>query len=125
MVTAVQAFADQPRQNAAWADLDKGARAFFVHILDLLDEAHRLGDLLGELAAHGRRIVGVGRGLGVGVDREGGFAELDVLEEIEEWHARIADQRGVKCGRYRQALERDFLAGQVLFNLVDGRGCPG
>ena len=88
---------DEPGEDAAGADLDEGADAGGVHGLDLLDEAHRLGEVRAEglrEAVRGESSRGGVRPHGHVRRREGHAAEV-----LREGLGRGGDERRVEGGR--------------------------
>ena len=107
---------DELAEHAAGADLQEHARAARPHALDLLDEAHRPRDLLGEPGADPVRVRGIRRRLGVGPHLGGGRRDGDPGEEFGEPRARRRHQWAVERRRHGQALGGDALARQVLLD---------
>ena len=113
----LQDVADQPGQHAARPHLDKGAHPGLVHGLDLLDEANWVGKLIGQQIPHGLGITGIGRGRGVGKDRDLWRCHGHRGEELAQGLRSRADQRRMKRRRDFEPRRRHALFTQTAFHL--------
>ena len=112
-------------EHGARPHLDEGAHPGGVHGLDELDEAHRLGELAGELGAGGGGIGRVGRGAAVGVDRQGGRAEGHLGQGGAEGVGGAGHDLAVEGGADAEALGRDPGLAQGELGGGDGLGGAG
>ncbi len=119
MRTIAEDLADQAREHRARADLDERAHARRVHRLDLLDEAHRLRELLREDLARFLAALRVRLGRRARDDVALRQTERDALEELRERRGRIAHHARVEGRRDVEPLERDPLGRELLLDRLD------
>ena len=92
-IIVLECTSDKVCQDSLGANLDEGSDARVVHVFKLLNEAHRLGDLIGERAADLFSVTTVRCSVGVGVNRHLGGAKLKSIKEGLEWTAGLTDKR--------------------------------
>ncbi len=111
---------DEPREHRPRPDFDERPRTARIHRLDLLDEAHRPGELHREQPAHRGRIFGIGRGFGVGEDGDRGRLEGDRRQKPFKVAGCIRHQRRMKGRRDRQTQRRQPVDPQLRLEPLDG-----
>ena len=110
---------NQAGQPGARADFDKSPYTGGVHRFDLVHELHRPGQLPGQQCLGS---VGAGRVYcrgAVGVNRNPGGLEIDLIQRGQERRRGIGHQRAVESGSHRQALAGEFAAGKDLCGPFD------
>ncbi len=109
----------QSGQPGARTDLDKQPYSGGVHRFDLGHELDRPGQLPSQ---QGFGCGDVGRVFGraaVGIDREPGRVEFDLVKRGQKRHRGIGHQRAVESGCHRQAFAGKFAFGQDLCGSFD------
>ena len=120
MLTLAEDSPDELGEDAAGADLHERSHAARVHRFDLVDEAHRLGELRSQSLADRIRIFRIRVRVGVAVHVDRGRSHVDQGEVREERSARSRDERAVECGGHGETLCGDPLCGERFFDAGDG-----
>ena len=119
---------DAPHQvgeNRARTDLHEGSRAARPHGLDLLDEAHRAGDLPREAGAHPVGVRRVRRGLRVGPHHRPRRRKRHPREKLPKLRPGRRHQGAVKGRRYGKPPGRHPLRREQRLDPRDGLLGPG
>ncbi len=105
---------DKAGQPCTGSDFCKDPDAVGVHRLDLSYEFHRSGQLSGQKLSGCGQIGRVSGGGAVGIDRDAGSIEFDLINCGQERNRCVGNQRTVEGGRHRQALAGKFALGKNL-----------
>ena len=114
-----QNMAGQPTQHAARPHLNEGAHARGVHGLDLLNEADRLGKLMGQQIAHGLGLARIGCCAGVGENWDRRCRQRHAPQELAQWLRGRADQMRVESSRDFEPRRRHGFFSQAPLCLRD------